>query len=130
MRCSPRRRRTHPSGGSEIQYQGYVWAFLVTSVVTLWTMLGELIILWFLFGEMEAQSTLIMGVVRVSQGILALATILMRVYAWPPIRQIAERRIKCAAEQQTLRIHISSHGVEPVPPAGQLEPPLPGWSLL
>src|SRR5438309_5536656 len=52
---------TSPQGTPDTQYQGFVFGFLLATWLTVWAVVGEVVTIFFLFGELQE-----------SQGVLAL----------------------------------------------------------
>jgi membrane protein implicated in regulation of membrane protease activity len=113
-----------------VQYQGYVWSFLLASFVTLWAVLGELATLWFLLTEIGVQGTLSTGPLRVFQGVLLLAGLLVFFYTWRSFGQIVKTQTEREKQKSQLETKIKRFAPQNVPARDDLEPALPPWPLL
>jgi uncharacterized membrane protein len=108
------------AGGKEDQYQGYVWSFMLTSLLTLWGADGQLMALFLLFGMLK------MSLATAFQGLLGLTLFpLIPLYAWRSIK-IAIQTAEIEAAKKQLELQRKSFGID----AQVSEPPLPEWSIL
>jgi hypothetical protein len=64
------------------ELRGYVWSFLVTTVITLWAVLGELATIAFLLYEIRSAGSLPTSVTYFFAGVMLAAAILMLIYVW------------------------------------------------
>jgi hypothetical protein len=66
--------------GSKIQYQGYVWCFLVASGITVWAVTGQMITLIILVDEFSIPGLNSFGPVRLIETIILLLTLGLVIY--------------------------------------------------
>jgi len=64
------------------QLRGYVWSFLLTTLITLWAVLGELATIAFLLYEIRNGGSLPSSVTYLFAGVMLVAALLMLVYVW------------------------------------------------
>jgi hypothetical protein len=121
---------TNQTAGKQVQYQGYVWSFLLASFVTMWAVLGELATLWFLLTEIGVQGTLSAGPLHIFQVVLLLAGLLALFYAWRSIAQVVNTQTDRETQKSQLETQIKRFAPESVPARSDLEPALPPWQLL
>jgi hypothetical protein len=68
-------------GEKKDQYQGYVWSFMLSSLITLWGAVGQLMALFLLFGKLE------LSLATAFQWLLGVTLFpLIPLYAWRSIR--------------------------------------------
>jgi hypothetical protein len=140
----------------EPQYQGYVWSFLFSSMVTLWAVAGELLTVFLLFREIRTAQSLSKLSVWVMLGVVVFAAVLLLLYAWTSIRAILKDQIDLPKHRRrtrnqllllhpavTLRlpevssveelrgasIKVANEG-EAVPALTDIDPELPSWHVL
>jgi cytochrome c oxidase subunit IV len=121
---------TTQTGGRQVQYQGYVWSFLLASFATLWAVLGELATLSFLLTEIGLQGFLSGGSLHIFQGALLLAGLLALVYAWRSVAAIVSTQTDRETQRSQLESQIRRLSPQAVPRRNEIEPALPSWSLL
>ena len=127
------RQPTKKNGKEEVQYQGYVWSFLLASAMTLWAVLGELATMFLLLAEIQAEGSMSAPPILVFQSVLAAAGVVLIVYAWRTIYWTVEsQHVNLMAEQELLFERLRDRGVKVEQiKKEQLEPPgLPKWSML
>jgi hypothetical protein len=120
----------------EPQYQGYVLAFLVSSAITLWAVVGELVTVLLLFREIRTGNSIPAAAVWVMGAIVVFACLLLARYAWTTIDAVitnecelrpARQARKQALHDELLRTYA---GTLSVPDVAKVEPERPAWSLL
>jgi heme/copper-type cytochrome/quinol oxidase subunit 2 len=120
----------------EAQYQGYVVAFLVSSAITLWAVVGELVTVLLLFREIRTGNSIPEAAVWVMGAIVVVACALISLYAWRTIDAVitdecelrdARRARKVALHRELLR---TCETPETVPGAHELQPARAAWALL
>lgn len=142
------------AAGKELQPHGKVGSFLASSGLTLWAVLGELITIILLVGEMWLNNLSLQPVVFIFVMMMILAMVLLLVYAWRSIgwivsvsesAQEASRPSTATFTLPNAQVRLSAMQ-SPVPRAeGKVEEtvaadlvinvpvqgaPLPTWSLL
>jgi hypothetical protein len=107
-------------GEKEGQYQGYVWSFMLTSLITLWGAVGQLMALFLLFGMLK------LSLATAFQWLLGLTLFpLIPLYAWRSIGMAIQTADIKAAKGQ-VRLQRRSLGLS----ERISEPPLPEWTIL
>jgi hypothetical protein len=111
--------------GSPI-YEGYVWAFLVASAVTLWAVFGELTTLAFVFAELQHADTLSWWSVAPILATLVLSELLV---AWYSVRSIGW--MLDAAKNHAVRHATAVQAAASVVDGSSVKiPHAPRWSVL
>lgn len=106
-------------GEKKDQYQGYVWSFMLSSLITLWGAVGQVIALFLFFGMLK------LSLATAFQWLFGLTLFpLIPLYAWRSIR-IAIQTADVAATKKQTELDWKSRGIQK-----QSEPPLPEWSIL
>jgi hypothetical protein len=131
-------RASSSPGVRQLQYQGFVWCFLLATALTLWGVLGEILTVGFLLGEIQAGGALPYTAIVPFALLLFVSVILLCTYAW--------RGICAVVSYQTIRSSHKSDRALAIPvdlgeglnlgevhkgsPDTTLPPPLPPWSVL
>ena len=84
--------RTHDPGSTDLH--GYVWSFLLSSLITLWAVLGELVTIAFLLNELSATGSVPNSVAYVFVGLMFAAALLMLYYLWTGIPYLIGQDVK------------------------------------
>jgi hypothetical protein len=119
---------TNPN--KEPQYQGYVGSFLVSSAVTIWAVVGELITVALLFREIERAKSLPTGSLWLLYFLVAVAGILLAFYAWRTMRWILERQCNTQALRTAKQADLQARFGATAPAVAAVEPALPAWPLM
>jgi hypothetical protein len=82
-----------PQSDQAIQVQGYVWVFLLTSLLTLWAVCGELVTVMHVLYKLENQNYLSSGVEFVFILLLAVTIICICLYALRSIPRTVKAQI-------------------------------------
>ncbi len=120
----------------EPQFQGYVWSFLLATVITLWAVLGEIGATFAVFNEIRVGHTMPGASLVVFAVLLGISGGLMLVMSWRRIKQTIV--FQCDRPKQRRR-HLELHAQlsnlagdesEVAPGKELVEPELPTWSVL
>ena len=121
----------------ETQYQGYVFAFLAASAITLWAVVGELVTVLLLFREIRVGNSIPEPAIWVMGAIIVLACLLLARYAWTTIDTVitteCELRPARQARKRQLHEHMLARRSLPdasVPDVKEIEPERAAWQLL
>ncbi len=115
-------------GAAELQYQGFVWSFLVACTITLWGVFGELVTVLMLIWEDEASKVLPQGVLVAFGAVVGLVAILVVYYAWRSIHwTIAEQAVvkQTDAKRSELMAAFTIENMTAV----EVSQPRPNWSV-
>ena len=116
-----------PQGGTDVQYQGFVWGFLIASALTLWAVVGELATTLLLFGEISSQSAYSQPVFWLFFVLVLAVAVLVLAYAVMTLRwTISYQRDKTTIQQN----HAARMGVAGIAPPAGSSVPLPAVTLL
>jgi hypothetical protein len=123
----------HPhstTGKREPQYQGFVWCFLVTTALTLWAVLGELLTVAALLSEIAGGALPVPGVLLFAL-MVVLSVTLLCIYVWRRIDGTVtyqadheSHRKKHLQKAKVRGLNLLEEVREPV------QAPLPSWSVL
>ena len=114
----------------EPQYQGYVVSFLVTSTLTIWAIVGELITVALLFREIEKANSLPIGALWLLYIAVAVAGVLLAFYVWRTIKWILDRQCDTARLQAAKYAALSAQFGAAAPAQAAVQPALPAWPLM
>ena len=112
-------------------YQGFVWGFLLATVLTLWGSLGQVVTVIFLLREIAASDGLSSSATIALDGLLGMSILLFCVYSWRGIAWIVTFQ-----GNQTSKSDSGCAPALPVGPnllegrKGSSAPSLPPWHLL
>jgi hypothetical protein len=76
--------------GKDIQYQGFVWSFLVASGLTIWAVVGEMATIGLLLAELHGEKSISTEALYVLWGVLGAAALVVLHYSWNTIRWMIE----------------------------------------
>jgi len=123
-------KRSHTRHGDMVdQPQGYVWSFLLATLITLWAVLGELGTIAFLVYEIRSAGSLPSSVTYVFAGAMAVAGLLVLWYLWTAIPATIRDQGNRRHHLVEIRAQMRFVGVLHIPPASDIVPPLPSWSV-
>lgn len=124
--------RPHSSFGvRQLQYQGFVWCFLLATALTLWAVLGELVTVGILLKEIEAGGALPSAATVPFNLLLFASVILLCTYAWRGIYWIVTYQADRASHARALLATVEAIGLNIVEEhKDSLEAPLPSWPVL
>jgi hypothetical protein len=74
----------------DIQYQGYVWSFLLASGIVIWAVVGELATIGLLLAELHGEKAISTEALGVLWGVLGAGALLIVSYSWNTIRWMIE----------------------------------------
>jgi len=116
-----------PQGGTEVQYQGFVWSFLLASALTLWAVLGELVTTLLLFGEISSTSSFSQPVLWLFLALVVAAALVLLGYVWHSIKWTIDYQGNTTLHSQNSAARLGIAGAT-APPGSS--PPLPALPLL
>jgi hypothetical protein len=122
----------------EAQYQGFVWSFLLASLVTLWAAIGELVTVGLLFQEIRTTGSLPEAAIWAMWVAVGWALLLLALYTWRSIGatvkvQADPVRLRRRKREQlmTLRTLVGDDELPAsVPDETQIDPELPAVAPL
>lgn len=112
---------TAPGGSKEVQYQGFVWSFLLASAITLWAVIGELATIFLLFGEMAAQASFAEPVLWLFALLMGAGALLVLLYVWRSIKWTIAAQTNQPVQTKSV---ASQLGVAPLAPPPGGNPPM------
>lgn len=75
---------------TETHYAGKTWALLLASTITLWAVIGEIVTIYFLLGQLDASGDVSSTAITIMQAALAAGALLAAAYSWRKLRWIVE----------------------------------------
>jgi hypothetical protein len=91
-----------------LQYQGYVWAFLIATVVTLWATVGEFATIYKLFDQLHTAASLPEAGLNAFEALVIVAGISLVMLSWRRLRAILKSQSK---EEQKTRKKATHQGL-------------------
>jgi hypothetical protein len=91
----PTQTNLHPGSADadkEIQYQGFVWSFLLASGITLWAVVGEMATIGLLIVELHGEKSISTAALYILWGVLGAGALLILYYCWNTIRWMIESK--------------------------------------
>ena len=119
----------HEKGkATALQYQGYVWAFLIASVVTLWATVGEFTTIYKLFDQLQTAASLPPAGLDAFEALVIVAGISLVVLSWRRLRAILKSQSKQAQEtrRKTKHQELEYEGIADVAET-DVKPELEAW---
>jgi hypothetical protein len=114
---------TPPNTQTVKHYQGRGWALLLASTVTLWAVLGEIVTIYLLLGQIDAAGAVSSTAITIMQGALAIGVLLAILYSWRKLRWIMKTATGGAAP-------ALAGGFLPAGAVAQPASALPSWTPL
>ena len=115
--------------GKDIQYQGYVWAFLLASGIIIWAVTGELATMGPLLAELHGEKAISAEALAILWGVLVVGLLVVLFYSWNTIYWQIERKSSVPAAKKRRVEKLKSQG-RAVGTLQQNEPELPGFQML
>ena len=123
--------RRDKSAPEPLQYQGFVWSFLLASILTVWSVIGAMATAGVFLLELNSGGKLLLAAFVLLESLLAVTTILVIIYAWRSlfwtVSYQADRDTRAKVrglEAKILGVKLADDQ-EP-----KLDTPLPRWSVL
>lgn len=119
-----------PKSEEAIEVQGYIWVFLLTSLLTLWAVCGELVTVMHVLSKLESKNYLSVGVEVAFLLLLAVTIVCVCVYALRSIPQTVKAQI--TVQHKTPSHAHRRRNRKKGPRMGEEEdelvpPEIPGW---
>jgi hypothetical protein len=108
---------------SDTQYHGYVGGFLVATFLTVWGVVGELVTIFLLFGELQESR----GVLGLLLAMFSASSLVIIYYVWTSIPAVLKVQRDRETHHKQLKQIMDTTGVKTTAP---IIAPRPTWNLL
>lgn len=116
---------TDKYGLTDTQYQGFVAGFLAATLLTVWGVVGEVVTILLLFGEVQESR----GVFTLLLVLVSASVVLIVVYVARSVPEVIAYQGQTDLHEARQRAGMALSGVH-VPPEVPITPQLPAWPLL
>ena len=111
--------------GADIQSQGYAGGFLLATWLTLWAVLGEVIVIFFFLTDLQGSA----GLGGLLLALFGGSGLLLLVYVWVSVRAVLVIQADRAAHKARLQFQITALNQQATE-AEVAQAPLPSWQVL
>ena len=111
--------------GPDIQYQGYAGGFLLATWLTVWAVLGQVIVIFFFITDLQGSA----GVEALLLALFIAAGLLLVVYVWVSVQVVLSIQADRAAHKSKLQFQFAVVN-QSVTDAELSNAPLPAWQVL